>query len=42
LDLKTGQNTKFEYAKLEVNFAYFGHDCNAAASVPATLFTILN
>jgi len=42
LDLKTGQNTKFEYAKLEVNFAYFGHDRNAPVSVPAILFTILN
>jgi hypothetical protein len=40
-NLKTELKTKFEYAKLEVNFAYFGHDCNAPASVPATSLQFL-
>ena len=40
-NLKTELKAKFEYAKLEVNFAYFGHDCNAPASVPATALQIL-
>jgi hypothetical protein len=40
-NLKTELKTKSEYAKLDVNFAYFGNDCNAPASVPATALQIL-